>query len=508
MVTAVPAPPAQRPPTPWLAGRPTLSRALRWGVIAAVTLVAFRGSIEVTVASTRGAAVNGYLWILPPAAILAAAGICRHGRPQPPIHDRQTDLIVGTMGLVLAALVHGVLSPRYSEFFALLRLDLTALVLFVASAAVVLFGLRSVARFGWVWALLLLGMPLPYHLTVIVFGGGKVGAGVTGLVIAAAATAIALGRNRFGALRGALLAWSLGLAYLGVLTVWLPDASLLVYQLNPSLTSIMAVGLVLAIAARRRPPTAPPDPGIEPLTGRDIGSGALLIIAVGLVLAVLPLPPGARAPTPPRIDGLTLEAPLAAPDGWHVTDVQDYRFVKRLYGRDATLVRQKMVADTGNPEWDRFSRPRTVVVDSVTTRWPKSLQVYPAQLLYNVSERLSDRRHVDLGYGVTGQLLTAVDDDLLLTWNVLDFQWRSGGTAQRVLIGSVDNHEPDALFPPPNGGVGKTLAKLLTVLFRGNAVVVDQDAVYEDADLLTAFGRGLVAAQMRSLRDAAVGAPR
>ena len=85
------------------------------------------------------------------------------------------------------------LLQRYAMYFDLLRLDLVAMWMFVLSASVVLFGLRPVIRFAWVWALLLMVFPLPYYLIVILLGGSKVAAGVGTMVIAGVATGIAVG---------------------------------------------------------------------------------------------------------------------------------------------------------------------------------------------------------------------------------------------------------------------------------------------------------------------------
>ena len=119
-------------------------------------------------------------------------------------------------------------------------------------------------------------------------------------------------------------------------------------------------------------------------------------------------------------------------------------------------------------------------------------------MLFAVNERLSERRPVDLGHGVTGELFTAVDDELLLTWSLLQFQWGNEDAAQRVMIGSGDNHEPDAPFPEPNGAVLKTLDRLITILFRGSSVVHDETSSFADAGMLTEFGRGLVDTRMRA----------
>lgn len=168
----------------------------------------------------------------------------------------------------------------------------------------------------------------------------------------------------------------------------------------------------------------------------------------------------------------------------------------RLYGAGADLIRQEVTADTGNPQWDKQGRPRTAMVDNVTSLSPVSFDVMRARILYNMAaSRVSAPRFVDLGSGVTGQLVSVVDDELLVSWNVLQFSWGNERIAQRVNVFVVDNHEPGAPFPTPSGGVLPTLGTFLTVLLRGNAADADRAPTFKDADLLTEFGRALVAAQ-------------
>ena len=145
-----PPPPVER--EPWLHRlHPVYRLILRWGYIAVLTVFAFHASLRSVVETTRSGGLGGYVWVVPVAAILAAIGVARRKRTELPIHDRQTDVIVGTMGLVLALLLHGVLLQRYALYFNLLRLDLVAMWTFVLSASVALFGLRPVIRFAWVW---------------------------------------------------------------------------------------------------------------------------------------------------------------------------------------------------------------------------------------------------------------------------------------------------------------------------------------------------------------------
>ncbi|ULE33871.1 hypothetical protein [Mycobacterium sp. IDR2000157661] len=498
--------PTQTPPEPsapvesirpWYEN-PTLRIVLRWVFIGSVTLMAFWESFESLVQTTRQGGFNGYLWTLPVAAVLAAQGVARRPRTELPIHDRQTDIIVGTMGLVLALMLHGVLMHRYEQYFYVLRLDFFAMYVFILSSAIALFGLRPVSRFVFVWLLLSMMFTLPYHLAVIVLGGSRVSAGGAALIIAGSATGIAVGRTYKRGWFGGLAAWAVGLAVLAAMAIWFPYAPVFAYQAIPALTATALVGVVMFFYARRGAPKRALDRKVEPLAARQVVQALPLVLVAGVLLSLVDLP-RPDYPSAARFDGLQISGPLNPPAGWRVTDTEDYTWVKRLHGRMAHLTRQRMVAEVGNPDWDKFSRPRTVVVDNVVTDRPFSFEVYPARVLYDVSVRLSEPRRVDLGYGITGEATSVVDDEQLLTYNMLQWTWRNAERAQRIVVISVDNHEPNAPFPNPSGALVTTLNKLLTVLFRGNSAVTDRNPAFKDIDLLTAFGRGLVAAQIQPL---------
>lgn len=494
-----PEPPAPAEPARRWWDNPTLRITLRWAFIGVLTLIAFWDSFASLVETTRGSGLNGYIWTVPLAAVLAAQGVARQPRTELPIHDRQTDIILGTMGLVFAMLLHGVLLERYALYFHLLRLDFLAMWVFVISSAIVLFGLRPVSRFVWVWVLLLMVFALPYHLLVILLGGNRIAAGAATLIIAGTATGISVSRTSRRGWTGYLAAWAVGLVILGILAFWFPDAPVFVYQQVPALTATAIVGLVMFFYARRGQKIRVLDRKVEPLAAGQVVRALPLVAVVAVVLALVPLP---HPPAPPvmRFDGLQISGPLNPPAGWHVEDTQDYPWVKRMHGRIAQLTRQQMVADVGNPDWDKLARPRTLMVDNVITDRPFSFNVYPAKVLYDVTAtRLSKPRQVDLGYGVIGEVVSVVDDHLMVTWNMLQWTWRNEQRAQRILVISVDNHEDNAPFPRPSGALLPTLSTLLTVLFRGNSAVDDDKPTFKDIDLLTAFGRGMVTAQIQPL---------
>jgi len=468
---------------------------LRWVFLAVVTLIAFHRTFVSLARSTIEGSLNGFVGLMPVAAIVAAVGVARRTRTELPIHDRQTDIIVGTLGLVFAALLHSILLQRYAQYFHLLRIDIAALWFFLASASVVLFGLRPVIRFVWVWLLLLFSFPLGYQLVVIFLGGNRSSAGIACLLIAAAATAVSVGRTPSRAMVGAAAAMLVGTLVLVVMSVLAPDAPLLAFQMIPSLLAMSLVGLGLYGYARRGLPKSWLDRKLEPLAARQVWAGVPLVLAAATAIVLVPLPAAGQVPA--RVEGLEFGRPLASPLGWHQTDVEDYRWVRRIYGRDANLIRQEFVADVGNPAWDKFARPRTVIVDSTSTWRPGSLRVYPPYVLYDASSsRTSARVPVDLGHGITGAAVTVVDDRRLLTFNQLTWTWGHEGEAQRITVASVDNHEPDVVFPEPNGGLAPTLLTMFGVFFRGNQATWDSDPTYKDLDLLTVFGRALVDAQL------------
>ena len=470
---------------------------LRWVFLLVVTLLAFHQTLLNLAESIQAGSLNGYL-LMPIATLIAAVGVARRERVELPIHDRQTDMIVGLLGLAAAVMVQGVLLPRYNLYFNLLRIDITALWLFVFSSSVILFGLRPVTRFGWVWLMLMLGFPLGYQLSVIVFGGNRAAAGLASLVVAAVATAIAVGRSRSRALVGAAGAVTLGMVLLVLLAVLNPNAPLLVFQIVPASAAMATVGVSLFLYARRGVPKRVLGRRIEPVAARNVLAGVPVVLLAAVLILLVPLPDPVAKATP--VPGMVFGRPLVAPAGWHEVERSDYPWIRRVYGRDAELIRQRFLANTGNAEWDKFGRPRTVIVDSTSTWLPFSLKVYPATVLYDdASSRTSDPVPVDLGHGVTGSMVTVVDDARLLTYNVMTFVWGDDDAAQRILIAAVDNHEDEVVFPPPSGGLSTTLRTMVAVFFRGNQATWDSDPNFKDADLLTDFGRGLVEAQIRNI---------
>lgn len=378
---------------------PAYRLVLRWALIAAATGVAFHQSLASLADLTRHGSLSAYVWTVPAAAVLVAFAVARRRRTELPIHDRQTDIIVGIMAMGIALLIQWVLLPRYDLYFYLLRLDLVAMWLFVTASAVLLFGLRPVIRFAWVWGMLLMVFPLPYFLAVLTLGGGSIAAGAVTLLIAGLGAGIALGTTyRRGTLASAA-AWMIGFAVLGVISAFFSAAPLTVYQQVPALSALLAVGAAGYLLARRGQPKKVLDRKIEPLAAKQVWAAVPLVIAAAVALAQFPLPSSPIAVIHPRpiSSPLVEEMSLVAPPGWATQSIERFD-VGRMFGSGAVLVRQRIVADVGNPRWDKFARPRTLIVDSTVSSRPYAFRTFPARVLYGLTAaRISEPRSVQLG---------------------------------------------------------------------------------------------------------------
>jgi hypothetical protein len=480
---------------------PAYRVAFRWTLIGVATLIAFWPSFRSLAEEIGSGGLIGYVPAIPLLTLLAAQGVARRRGDELPIHDRQIDLIVGFMGMVLALLVKGVLLGRYADQYHLLRLDMLALWLFVVSASVTMFGLRPVARFAWVWLLLLVVFPIGFRLLVISLGGTRYAAGFVMVLLGAAATALAVGRTRRRALLGAAATTALGCAIVILMMLLYPDVRVVAYELIPSLTATIVVCSWMYLRARRGETKAPLNRPINSLSAKTIQLGGAMVLVFAVLLSLIGLPASSSPPIH-RENALRFGTPLIAPAGWQTTDVTEFSFVKRFFGRNSTLIRQYLMADEGNPAWDKLSRPRTVVVDSVVTRRPIAFKVYPDNVIYDMrASRISQGRKIDLGNDVIGELFTVLDDTLHVTWTKLTWTWQNTTQAQRVTLLSVDNHDPGAPFPEPQDALLANLNTVFSVLIRGNSVVTNKDPNFKDAGMLTMLGRDLVATQIDSAKE-------
>lgn len=417
--------------------------AARAALVLVLTALAFVQTWARVLGDTGWGAGSPVLLAAPVGAVLTTAAILRRRRAELPIHDRQSDVIVGTVIMAIALMIQWLVLPRFEGTYVLLHLDVAAAWAFVLGGCVFMFGLRRTGHFWPAWVLLAVASPGALRLAVYYLGGEP---WATAAVI--------------------------------VLTV----------AVGP-----VTVGITAALKTGTRQRAARPGPAVS---AREARRSIPILVGVAVVLSLAPLPAvGAErlgnGPAGSFGVGQTI------PQGWTERSAEDIDWAARVFGPGATLHRQLIRADEPRSDWDLLSRPRQAVVQTLTVDNAGLFDAFPIETSYDLgSARVSPPEAVDLGNGIDARYRTIVDEKRLLTWSLMSFVWeRPAGRVQRVSLLTVDNHEHDAEFPQTVPGTGSTVGRLISLLLRGQGAVVADDAERKDLGLLTELGRDLVAAQ-------------
>ena len=487
------------------AGRSIVVRLLwRWLALIALTVLAYWHNLGQI---AREIVILGsdldYIVVVLVLATMAAYGVTLRRSEERAIRDRQTDIIVGVIVMLLSFCFAGALTNRFTgSLYLLTHLDLLGLWTFFFGGCILMFGLRPAMRYHWVWLFGLAASPIVYRIALLSLGGNEVAAGIVMTALGAFAAAIAVGRDRRSALVGFVAAGVVGLVIIAVVRAVRPSAPLLVYQALPAVGSVFVVGLIAYLRRRRRTSPRPFDrPLYEPGVDRvKVGAAAVLVVSAVITL-LLPYQRVVVTPTP-TIAGLNTRAPLIVPDAWR----QDgptlrYDWVGDFYGPGAVLARQNLLQQTGDVAFDKEARPRKLIADTIETRYPFRFDLYPLVFTYDLfGDRFSAPVLVMLPHGIPAVLEVILDDTRYLTYTVLSWQWGNGEHAQKVALWSVDNHEPDAYFPQPDQTILKNLRQLFNVTLRGDAVIRDDQPDFKDRQLLLDAGRDVVNAQLSRVR--------
>lgn len=475
------------------------SVVLRWVILLALIGLAFWRTLRALVEEMAAQTLISYVPVMVLLTVIAAVGVSWREHDEPPIHDRQTDVIAAVMVLVPAVALQAMVTPRYGQVYLTTHVDLLALWLFTLGGAIVMFGLRPVARYRWVWLVFLAIFPIPVRVLILWLGGGGATAGGVIVALAAGATAVAAGRTARRALFGAVVSAAVGVVALYVISLgWShfggsPAPLAAMVSIPPLLCALVACAVTYIDRRRGRGNWSPLlGRRIQPPSLPRVGRPIILVVVCAALLALVPVPPVGTWPSA-RISALQTDVPLPVPDGWTAESVERYDWVTRLMGPGSVLIRQTLVQNEGSTQFDPEGRPRRVVVDTVDSRRPLALEVYPNIFRYNlVGNRFSPAVEVPMPHGVRAWVWNVVDDGRYLTYDVVSWWWNNGSRTQQVMIWAVDNHEPDAYFPEPRITIAENLNSMFTVLFRGNAAIQDGDPQYKDRDLIVPLARDIV----------------
>lgn len=136
-------------------------------VLLVVVGVAYNYSLSTLIQNAGLETPLAYVSLVPAIALALAAVRARPIRPEPAIHDRQVDYIVG-LPLIGGALAANLLLPgKMSAMFWVWRIDLLTLPVFVAGAVAIIFGVRVLWRQKLAVGYLFLGWPYPYSTVLL-----------------------------------------------------------------------------------------------------------------------------------------------------------------------------------------------------------------------------------------------------------------------------------------------------------------------------------------------------
>ena len=364
--------------------RQGLPSPVQVGLTLGATGIAFATSLASLSAGLPQRVTLGALGLVPLISLLLAVGIAlRRRRPEPDIHDRYLDYILGLALLGTATAAMWFLPGSMSIFFWSWRLDMVWLPLFAAGAVTLVCGARAAWRYRVPIVFLFLAWPLPYVAAHISRGLGTASIAAIGLAVLAV---VVLPRRRRIIARH---------------TYPRGDSSR-----GRAGGGLIAVGLVCAAAI------------LTTVADRQLQTAAPLLEADGQPkLAAISRPASS-------IDGLVRTtasgAPTTLPSWGSRANHESYRYG----GSQATLPGTGNASDAG------------IVVDVLAPGDGRELALSPTGLAALQGYRLEASRADDLGAGVGGHveryLAPGGRMSLLVVW--WDWPVRAAAGAQRERI--------------------------------------------------------------------------
>ena len=525
-----------------------------WRAIAVVGLVAlaYRYSLETLF---RGLALQtplAYLGLVPIIALILGRIRLAHDRPNLPIHDRQADWIVG-IGFLLAALgIVALLPATFGTEFWLDRLDLVSLPLFAAGTVAIVYGVRRLWTLKVPIAFLLFAWPLPYtpllgdamdrftEATAAALGVASrflpfatpsptdptvffVGPSTSAFTVAVGSACaginslvgfVLIGSALACIVRGSLVRRVLWLT-LGLVFIWLlnivrieaifvagalggralalevlhPIAGVIVFDLGVVLM-LMAVrwfGLhVIDVSPGRLGRVAVTNPV------RRVRPAFIVVVATAVTIAVINIGFARYETIATPLGQATRQAPLdirhAQVTGWTAQYVAANPSAKQYFGDQST--------------WDRILYSSTagaalassvpVTIDVIDTPDPSTLAAYGVRACYSFhGYAIESTASVDLGGGVTGQVIDYHDPKAKADWSAIVWEWP-------YAVGDRTWYERVIVFIV--GGPDATLAGADTV------GVGSQSARFVGTDrFLASLGKAIVASQQPASTAASPG---
>jgi len=151
----------------WVDTVPRTRASVQMAALLGVVIIAYSYSLTTLLQLADLNTPLAYVSLVPLISLILAAVHSQPARPEPSIHDRQTDYIIGIPLMGAALLINFLLPSKLSAMFWVWRIDLLTLPFFVAGAVSVIFGVRVLWRQKLAVGFLFLAWPYPYTTVLL-----------------------------------------------------------------------------------------------------------------------------------------------------------------------------------------------------------------------------------------------------------------------------------------------------------------------------------------------------
>lgn len=402
----------------------------RLALLFALTVIPFWEVFRGIAISIAGGSLSScYLVVVP-----FLAGLITLGYRTPPsgVGDPESDWILAAIFGGLGLFLRHLMSIRFPTLSGLWQLPLVGAVLWAASLAAVLFGVRRVTQLWTLWIFAVVtATPLPALMITAALGGGLAAALTVTAIIGGAAVTLASPQTPV-VWRIAVSAATTGLGF--AVASAAPFIGAQTVGANLALTVLIGAMIPTAGALALRTLAAPATTSGTPLPRRTRWS-MVVLVAAAVEVFILNQPFGTIPGRPPL-------AQADWPARMGLAACQHFPFIQRYLGPQATFRRYCLTPPAEGPN---------AAVDVISTDNLASLRVlrdavwYPATAAPNFrpadlgSEVITDGR-----VGATDAALTTAADGQ--DWYVVTWTWRTPEDYQQVFV--VVNQNWSSQSPP------------------------------------------------------------
>jgi exosortase/archaeosortase family protein len=160
------------------------------------------------------------------------------------------------------------------------------------------------------------------------------------------------------------------------------------------------------------------------------------------------------------------------PPGWSAHRTATYTWARRYFGEDSTW--QRFAYTWKGKSSSPFRATMPLIADVITTSNLRTFSTYGIEACYRFhGYQLKNTDTVDLGGGVTGNVLAYYNPQLRSDWSALYWYWPvqtpAGVRYERITLMLISTAKASIAAPPPPPAVARSITLRLREAFRGEA---------------------------------------